>query len=156
MAGMATKNTPTRPNWISLVHKQVCRYYPNEERPAKSKTVALYGPMLRLALELGIRGWDDKAHEPITIQRIAELREAGAFREAVAFADFEIDDQESGAKGTCVWWLTGKDASVEFISPGYAELQAQRARDIDRNKVARASRKPKLTAKELKTRSDIL
>jgi hypothetical protein len=156
MAGMATKNTPTRPNWISLVHKQICRYYPNDERPAKSKAVAVYGPMLTLAIELGIRGWDEKARVPLSVKRIAELREAGAFREAAAFADFEIDDEESGAQGVCLWWLTGRDASVEFISPGYEKLQAQRARDIDRNKVAKASRKPKPQTKDMKTRGDIL
>lgn len=156
MAEKSSSKAPTSPDWISKVYAQICRYYPNDERPAKTKEVSVNGPMLLVALECGIRGWDFKARRPILIKDIAAKRDAGVFEKAWAYADFKIDDEETGTKGACLWLLVGRDADVQFISHGYKALQEQRARDVKRNEIARSARKPKSPPKDLKTRDDIL
>ena len=143
MAKKTLSATSAAPDWISKVYAQICRYYPNDERPAKTKEVSVDGPMLQLALELGIRGWNEKAREPITTKDILAMRKDRAFKSAFAYADFTIDDEETGAEDACLWLLSGRNAEVHFISPGYKQLQAQRELDIERNKIARQSRKPK-------------
>jgi hypothetical protein len=142
-------------NMFAKVNAQICRYYPNDERPAKSRTMAIHGPMLRLAVELGIRGWQS-SDGPLSMADIKKLLVARSFNKAYAYVDFEIEDEESGTEKACLWLLTGKKISVQFISPSYRELQAQRSRDIDRAKVARETRKPKTPPKDLKTRGDII
>lgn len=156
MTAKSPTATPTAPDWISKVYAQICRYYPNDERPAKTKTVSVDGPMLLLALELGIRGWDEKAREPILIKDISAMREAGAFENAWAYADFKIDDEETGTEGACLWGLAGPHAKVQFISPGYKALQERRALDIERNKVRKASKQSKLAPKSISDRTDTL
>lgn len=142
-------------NMFAKVNAQICRYYPNDERPAKSRTMAVNGPMLRLAVELGIRGWQG-SDGPLTMADIRKMINAGSFNKAYAYVDFEIKDEESGTEKACLWLLAGREISIQFISPSYRELQAQRSRDIDRAKVARETRKPKTPPKDLKTRGDII
>jgi len=142
-------------NMFGKIYAQICRYYPNDERPAKSRTMAIRGPMLRLAVELGIRGWQS-SDGSLSMADIKKLIVARSFNKAYAYVDFEIEDEESGTEKACLWLLTGKKISVQFISPSYRELQAQRSRDIDRAKVARETRKPKTPPKDLKTRGDII
>jgi len=156
MAEKTSSEVPTSPDWISKVYAQICRYYPNDERPAKTKEVSVHGPMLLVALECGIRGWDFKARSPILIKDIAAMRQDGAFEKAWAYSDFKINDEETGTVGACLWRLVGRNAEVQFISPGYEKLQEQGARDIKRNEIARSARKPKSRSKDLKNRDDII
>jgi len=156
MAEESTPEASLQVKWISKVYVQLCRYYPNDERPAKTKSVSVNGPMLLLALELGIRGWDTDKSKPILIKEIAAMREAGAFDKAWAFADYPIDDEETGTEAACLWYVAGPSANLMFISPSYEKLQEQRERDIKRNNIARSARKPKSRPKDLKTRGDIL
>lgn len=142
-------------NMFAKIYAQICRYYPNDERPAKSRTMAVNGPMLRLAVELGIRGW--QGHDgPLAMADIKRMLIADKFDTAYAYVDFEIEDEESATAKACLWVLSDRNISVQFISPSYRELQAQRSRDIDRAKVARETRKPKPQPKDLKTRGDII
>jgi len=142
-------------NMFGKIYAQICRYYPNDERTAKSRTMAIHGPMLRLAVELGIRGWQG-SNGPLSMAEIRKMLLADKFDAANAYVDFEIEDEESATEKACLWHLTGRNITVQFISPSYRELQAQRSRDIDRAKVARETRKPKTPPKDLKTRGDII
>lgn len=142
-------------NMFAKVNAQVCRYYPNDERPPKSRTMAINGPMLRLAVELGIRGWQGSDGR-LSMADIKKMLIAGVFKDAYAYVDFEIEDEESATAKACLWVLSGRNISVEFISPSYDALQAQRARDIDRAKVARETRIPKKPVQSLSTRKDII
>lgn len=145
------KNSGQVWDMLSQVQRQRCRYYPGDERPAYAKKVSLNGRMFRLALEQGVRGWiyTEGGEGPLSMQTIRELASAGMFSEARAYADYEVDDQQSGMSGLCVWRLGGMGGSVQFVSPGYVELQQIRV-------IEAAAKRPKARKKTLAERDDIL
>lgn len=144
---------------FSLVQARVCRYYPNDERSAPTRDLSLDGPILRLALTHGIRGWEFPIRgvgRPLAIAEIKAIKEQGGFVRARAFVDFEIDDTETGAERLCLWILDMREGRVEFLSPNHARLQELRAQEIETNRIARAAKKPINPKRTLADRSDVL
>lgn len=146
-------------NILDQIYRQICRYYPGDERPARSKDVSLNGPMLKVALEHGVRGWlcsGSGGGGPLSMGAIEELLSARMFNAAKAYADYKIEDKESGRSGLCLWELVRGGVSIQFLSPGYAELQKLRLIGLERGKIKRATKAAKGHQRALATRTDII
>lgn len=123
------------------IASQMCRYNPGDERPAPSKRMAIDGPMLRLAIKNGKRGWISAYHVngPVSMGTVADLVAVGLVDQCAAYVDFEIKDGDEDGARYCLWtlWRSDIDApTLEFIGPTYRELKELRAREVERNKIA--------------------
>ncbi len=161
---MARGKKCSEPHWEmhQKIARQICRYNPGDERPAPSRAMAINGPLLRLAIRNGKRGWIRARHGiegPVSIATISDMVAIGLVDECHAYVDFEIDDGSESGERFCLWtlWHSALDMpTLEFIGPTYRELQAMRAREVEGRKIATSTKRPKSEKKTMKTRSDVL
>lgn len=101
----------------SKVARQIFRYHPHDERPAPHRDMTIGGPMLRLAIEHGTRGWlfIHSCHgAPVSMGTISDLVSAGAFDNCIAYVDFKITDDDSSDERFCLWKLCGGGFPLSF------------------------------------------
>jgi hypothetical protein len=140
------------------VEAQLCRYYPLDERPAPCRKMAVGGPMLRLAIRHGYRSWDfgRGGGAPLRIRQLAKFHLDGKIEQCEAFVDFAIADDDSSEERYCLWHVKSSDRWIGLLSPTYQALRKIRGEEIDRNKIAKAARRPKTPLRTLASRRDIL
>jgi hypothetical protein len=147
---MGKSSKAQQPKWDlhQRIASQICRYNPGDERPAPSRPMAINGPLLRLAIQYGKRGWiiARNVGGPVSMGTVADLVAVGLVDECAAFVDFDIADGDGDEKRYCLWtlWRSVADApTLEFIGPTYRELQEIRAREIEKNKLSSSARAAK-------------
>ena len=160
---MKKHKTAIRLEWPmdEKIFKQICRFNPGDERPANSRSMKIDGPMLRLALELASRAWffNDWKGSPISVRTATELVAVGAFDTCIVYSDFDIKDDEAREEYFCLWRLvcsSNHNSPIEFLSPTYGNLQRLRNEEVEKKKVAGATKKPKGPRKSMRTRTDTL